>query len=110
VRAGADNQVNDFNNHAHWNVPGFIGEFNDFGYPASTWEYTKTRWDGAGLSWTMWAYKATHGLLPDSWGLYDPWFWPVTPNISIDSTATIASAWQQWRTTVSFRRNNSIGM
>jgi endoglucanase len=110
VRAGADNQVNDFNNHAHWNVPGYIGEFNDFGHPASTWEYTKSRWDGAGLSWTMWAYKATHGLLPDSWGLYDPWFWPVTPNISIDSAATISSAWQQWRTTVSFRRNNSIGM
>jgi endoglucanase len=110
VRTGSDNQVNDFNNHASWNVPGFIGEFNDFGYPAATWQYTKSRWDGAGLSWTMWSYKATHGLVPDSWGLYDPTYWPTTPNISSDSAATITSDWQQWKTSTSFGRNNNIGM
>jgi hypothetical protein len=57
-----------------------------------------------------WSYKATHGLVPDSWGLYDPTFWLVTPNISTDSATTISNAWIQWRSTTSFGRNNTIGM
>lgn len=109
VRAGSDNQVNDFNNHASWNVPAFIGEWNDFQYGASTWNYTRSRWDGAGISWAMWAYKTTHWLNPDNWGLYGPTYWPTTPNLSTDSAAAISSAWQQWRTTTSFARNNNMG-
>ena len=33
VTQGSVNQVNDFNNHASYNVPDFIGEWNDMGYP-----------------------------------------------------------------------------
>lgn len=110
VQNGANNQVNDFNNHASWNVPGYIGEFNNFGNGSTLWRNVINTYNNAGLSWTMWTYKASHGLVPDSWGLYDPTFWPTTPNISTDSAATISSNWQQWRTTNAFGRNNTIGM
>jgi endoglucanase len=58
----------------------------------------------------MWSYKATHGLVPDSWGWYDPTYWPTTPNISSDASGTIISDWQQWLTTTSFGENTSIDM
>lgn len=110
VRAGTDKQVNDFNNHASWNVPGYVGEFNDFGNPASTWQYTVNAYNNAGLSWTMWSYKATHGLSTDSWGFYNPTFWPQTPNISTDTQAGIASKWAQWTTANAFAKNPALGI
>jgi aryl-phospho-beta-D-glucosidase BglC (GH1 family) len=110
VQQGATNQVNDFNNHAGYNVPGYVGEFNDFGYPASTWQFTTNAWNAAGLSWTVWSYKATAGLIPNSWGLYDPNHWATTPNISSDSAATIAADWQQWTTPATFSLNTALGL
>jgi len=110
VETGSNNQVNDFNNHASWNVPGFIGEFNDFNYGAGTWQYSMNAYNAAGLSWTIWNYKATNGLVPNDWGWFDPTFWPTTPNISTDSSATISSDWQQWKTTNSFGVNTTIGI
>src|ERR1700733_142996 len=110
VQQGATNQVNDFNNHASYNVPGYVGEFNDFGYPASTWQFTTNAWNAAGLSWTVWSYKATAGLIPNSWGFYDPNHWATTPNISTDSAATIAADWQQWTTPATFSLNTSLGL
>jgi len=110
VQQGATNQVNDFNNHASYNVPGYVGEFNDFGYPASTWQFTTNAWNAAGLSWTVWSYKATAGLIPNSWGLYDPNHWATTPNISTDSAATIAADWQQWTTPATFSLNTALGL
>ena len=76
VEAGTRKQVDDFNNHANWNVPGLIGEFNDFGNGPATWQYSVKAYNDAGLSWTMWSYKAARGLLPNSWGYYDPTFLP----------------------------------
>jgi endoglucanase len=110
VEQGSTNQVNDFNNHASYNVPGYIGEFNDFGYGAGAWQFSTNAYNNAGLSWTMWAYKATNGLIPDSWGFYDPTFWATTPNISTDSAATIAADWQQWTTPATFAQNTSLGI
>jgi len=110
VRAGITNQVNDFNNHANYNVPGYIGEFNAFGNATGTWQFATTSFNQAGLSWTPWAYKATQGLIPNNWGLYDPTFWPITPNISTDSAATIAADWQQWTTSSSFALNTSLAL
>ncbi|WP_263366758.1 glycoside hydrolase family 5 protein [Edaphobacter bradus] len=110
VEQGSTNQVNDFNNHANYNVPGYIGEFNDFGYGSGTWNFSVSAYNKGGLSWTMWAYKATHGLNPDSWGFYDPTYWPTTPNISTDSASTITADWQQWKTTNSFGLNTSLGL
>lgn len=110
VEQGSTNQVNDFNNHASYNVPGYVGEFNDFGYGASAWDFSTNAYNNGGLSWTMWAYKATDGLIPDSWGFYDPTFWASTPNISTDSAATIAADWQQWTTPATFALNTSLGL
>ncbi len=110
IEAGSDNQVTDFNNHKSWNVPDYIGEWNDLGYGAACYDYSINDYNSDGMSWTMWAYKATDGLLPDGWGCYDPIYWPPTPNISKDSASTISSDWQQWQTTVSFGVNASVGL
>lgn len=110
VEQGSTNQVSDFDNHSSYNVPGYIGEFNDFGYGAGAWQFSTNAYNAAGLSWTMWAYKATHGLNPDSWGFYDPSYWPTTPNVSTDSEATILSDWAQWQTPTSFTLNTSLGI
>jgi endoglucanase len=110
VEQGSTNQVNDFNNHASYDVPGYIGEFNDFAYGAGAWQFSTNAYNNAGLSWTMWAYKATDGLIPDSWGFYDPTYWATTPNISTDSAATISADWQQWATPTTFAQNTSLGL
>jgi endoglucanase len=110
IEAGADNQVTDFHNHLTWNVPDYIGEWNNMGMGAACYDYSINAYDQAGMSWSMWAYKATHGLIPDGWGWYDPTHWPETPNLKSDSAAAILNDWQQWRTTVSFGLNSSVGL
>ncbi len=110
IEAGADNQVTDFHNHLAWNVPDYIGEWNNMGMGAACYDYSINAYDKAGMSWSMWAYKATNGLLPDGWGWYDPTHWPETPNLKSDSAAVIVNDWQQWRTTVSFGLNSSVGL
>jgi endoglucanase len=110
IEAGADNQVADYHNHLSWNVPDYIGEWNNLGYGAACYDYSINAYNNAGISWSMWAYKATHGLVPDGWGWYDPTYWPTTPNITSDSASTIVADWQQWRTTTSFGVNPSVGL
>lgn len=110
VEAGSDNQVTDFANHLSWNVPDYVGEWNDMGNGAACYDYSISDYNHAGISWTMWAYKATAGLLPNGWGWYDPTYWTTTPNVSKDSAATIANDWQQWRTANSFGINASVGL
>jgi endoglucanase len=110
IEQGATNQVNDFNNHASYNVPGYVGEFNDFGGGSAPWKFSINAWNAAGLSWTMWSYKAIAGLNPNSWGFYDPSRWATTPDISTDSAATIAADWQQWTTPTTFSLNTSLGI
>ncbi|HEY1789547.1 MAG TPA: cellulase family glycosylhydrolase [Verrucomicrobiae bacterium] len=109
IEGGSDNQVKDFDNHLSWNVPDYIGEWNDMGAGAACYDYSINDYNKPGLSWTMWAYKATAGLVPNGWGWYDPTNWPTTPNVSSDSAATIAADWKQWRTTTSFETNTSVG-
>ncbi|MGO8672109.1 MAG: glycoside hydrolase family 5 protein [Capsulimonadaceae bacterium] len=108
VEAGAQNQVNDFINHRSWNVPAYIGEFNDMGNGPACSGYTNDLYDNSNISWTMWSYKATHGLNPDSWGFYDPTRWPATPNIEKNSAATIAADWSQWTTPAAFALNTTV--
>ena len=110
IEAGSDNQVADFHNHLSWNVPGYIGEWNDMGQGAVCYDYSINDYNNAAMSWSMWAYKATDGLIPDGWGWYDPAYWPSTPNIAADSAATIANDWLQWRTTTSFGVNSAVGL
>ncbi len=110
IEAGADNQVTDFHNHLSWNVPDYIGEWNNMGMGAACYDYSINAYEKAGMSWSMWAYKATNGLVPDGWGWYDPIYWPTTPNLKSDSAATIVNDWQQWKTTTSFGLNPSVGL
>lgn len=109
VTQGAVNQVNDFNNHSSYDVPGYIGEWNDFQYSSSVWQGSVNDYNNGGESWTFWAYKATSGLNPNGWGLYNPTHWATTPNVSTDSAATILADWQQWTTANTFAFNNTLG-
>jgi hypothetical protein len=110
VEAGSDGQVSDFDNHLSWNVPGYVGEWNDMSQGAAVYDYSINDYNRSGMSWSMWAYKATDGLLPDGWGWYDPTYWPTTPNISTDSITTISNDWTKWRTTTSFGINSAVGL
>jgi len=111
VEAGSQDQVDYFDSHLSWNVPGYVGEFNDMLSDPACWDYSINLYNSAGMSWTMWAYKAADGLLPDNWGWYDPAsYMPPAPNISNDSASTIYSDWQQWQTPTAFGINSSIGL
>ena len=110
IEAGADNQVADFHNHLAWNVPVYVGEWNNMGMGAACYDYSISAYDQAGMNWSMWAYKATAGLVPNGWGWYDPTYWPTTPNLKADSAAAIVNDWTQWRTTTSFGINPSVGL
>ena len=105
VETGTTNQITDFQNHASWNVPAYIGEFNDFSpgsNPTSVWQDAVRRYDANNMSWSMWSYKAIHGTVGDSWGVYDPvGTVPVGPNIQTDPAATIQNSTGRNATTAS---------
>ena len=88
----------------------YVGEWNNMGTGAACYKYSINAYDNSGMSWSMWAYKATDGLLPDGWGWYDPTYWPPKPNLKSDSASTIVNDWQQWKTTTSFGLNSSVGL
>ncbi len=106
VQRGADNQVADFNGHkAAYDVPCYIGEFNDFGY-GDAWGHSVGAFNADGMGWSSWSYKATHGPGPDSWGLYDPnGAWTTVPNIATDSSGAISADWSKWTTANTFSSN-----
>ena len=109
VEQGSVNQVTDFNNHSSWNIPGYIGEWNDMGYAASVYQYSVSEYNNAGLSWTMWAYKGTDGLNPNGWAMYGPKAWVTTPNISTSTEAQIIADWAEWTTANDFTLNTDLG-
>ena len=105
VENGAVNQVNDFKNHQSWNVPDYIGEFNDFANGSDVWQFTTNQYNSNNINWTVWAYKSTQG----NWGLYETKSnLPPVPNIQSDSAATIAADWSQWTTANAFVLNPTL--
>lgn len=110
IKAGADRQASDFASHAGWNVPGYIGEFNDFQGDASVWKYSIDAFNAAGLSWTAWSYKAVNGVAPNHWGWYDPTRWPQRPDVAVDSASEIARKWGLWTTGATFGKNTALGL
>jgi len=108
VEQGSVNQVTDFNNHSSYDCPDYIGEWNDMGLGASVYEYSYNEYVNNGISNTIWAYKATAGLTPNGWGVYDPSSWKTTPNVSTSSEATIISDWAEWTTSNAFVKNSGI--
>ena len=110
ILAGSAAQVTDLNNHTAWNVPGYIGEFNDFSAGAAIWQQSINSYNKSGLSWTMWSYKAANGVAPNPWGWYDPVRWPQRPNVSTDSAAEIARKWGLWSSAATFGKNTALGV
>jgi aryl-phospho-beta-D-glucosidase BglC (GH1 family) len=108
VEQGSANQITDFNNHASYNVPDYIGEWNDMGYD-SAYQYSYDLYTTNGISSTMWAYKGTDGLNPNGWAMYGPTYWATTPNVSTDSEAAIAADWGEWTTAGTFALNSGLG-
>jgi len=110
VEAGTNNQVSDFQNHASYDVPDYVGEFNDFGTGSSTWQYTLEQYDNNNISWSFWSYKATAGTASsqNSWGLYDPVNNLATPNIQSATTTTITQDWSNVTTAGSFAINTML--
>src|SRR5215475_11297067 len=92
VENGTLNQVNDFQNHQSWNVPGYMGEFNDFANGTDVWEFTTNPYN---INWTVCAYKSSQG----NWGLCETKsnLLPV-PNVQSNSATTIAADWSQCTT------------
>ena len=103
VQAEVNKQTSDFHNHASWNTPDYIGEFQGYG-TGSAWQYAVTQFNTNGMSWSTWAYKATNGTVGDSWGIYDPTnsSSPPKPNLQSDSSSTISNDWSQWKTATAF--------
>jgi aryl-phospho-beta-D-glucosidase BglC (GH1 family) len=108
VQAGSQNEVNEFNNYASYNVPDYIGEWNDMGYNSS-YQYSYNLYNSNGISSTMWAYKGTDGLNPNGWAMYGPSYWPTTPNVSTATAAQIAADWAGWTTSSAFALNTGLG-
>ncbi len=48
IETGADNQVTDFRNHLSWNVPDYVGEWNNMGAGAACYDYSINAYDQAG--------------------------------------------------------------
>ena len=112
IMAGVDNQVSDFKNHQSWNVPAYIGEFNEFSAgpnPTGVWEYAVQQFDTNQMNWSAWTYKAIAGGVPNNWGLYDPvGTWPAIPNILSNSVSTISNRWSRWNTPAAFGINPEL--
>lgn len=105
VENGSVNQVNMFKNHASWNVPDYVGEFNDFQYGTDVWQFTANQYNNNNINWTVWSYKSTQG----NWGLYETNSnRPPVPNIQTDSASTISNDWSQWTTANAFFLNPTL--
>lgn len=101
-QAETDKQVADYQNHLSWNVPAFIGEFNNHG-TAAAWQYAIPLYNQNHIGWANWAYKATAGGVGNAWGIYDPTgTWPPVPNIQTDAATTISNKWARWSTAGAF--------
>jgi hypothetical protein len=93
-----------------WKVPCYVGEFNLFG-DQDAWRHALAGYDAAGVSWTLWSYKAIASG-DNSWGVYTtrPGKVPRIPNLATDSAEAIRSAWQGWATTSdSYALNPMLG-
>lgn len=105
-----DKVISNFEKYKKWSVPCYIGEFNFFEHEAA-WKYGIEKFNEYGISWTTWAYKATHGSPNDSWGIYDPKSGveaPAIPSLETDSYETIAEKWRLWTTENAFDVNTML--
>ena len=103
VENGAAAQVTDFNQHASYNVPAYIGEFNAFGTGSAAWQAVVSDFNNANMSWSAWTYKSTATSGKDGWSLYGlTGASPAIPSVATDTSSTISSDWSSWGSTSSF--------
>ncbi len=105
-RKGVDFQVSEWKKANSLGVPMLMGEFNLMA-SEDAWHYALEQFNSAGVSWTFWSYKATHGTGSDSWGLYNP-VKKDAPNLLTDDAATIRAKWQAVETGTSFALNPTL--
>jgi len=108
TRQGATAQVADFNAHADYDCPGYIGEFNTVSTSTQAWKASIDQYRVAGLSWTVWSYKSAGPGATNFWGMYVPSAHPVTPDVMTDTPEVIASDWQSLKTEASFSQNKPM--
>lgn len=109
VETGAKDRVASVNAHRAWDIPAYVGEFNNFGGGSTgrdTWWRVLSYYNDDDINWTAWTYKANHGTGDDSWGLYNPKTpAPPVPDLQHDDAATIEADWKQWTTSNAYALN-----
>ncbi len=103
--ASVENVLKDVENHRSWNVPVYVGEFNMMAQEKA-WDAAVKKFSAAGIHWTIWSYKATHGTDSDSWGVINPKQpMPAKPDIQHNSADEIEKRWVAWNTEDAFAVN-----
>jgi aryl-phospho-beta-D-glucosidase BglC (GH1 family) len=100
---GVDFHVAEWQRNKKQGVPAYMGEFNLMGVEKA-WHHALKQYSEAGMHWSFWSYKATHGTGSNSWGLYNPRK-KDAPNLLTDSAETIRAKWQAIDTDTSFALN-----
>ncbi len=100
---GMDFQIKEWEAHKTQGVPAYMGEFN-FMAREEAWAHGLAAMNRAGMHWTLWSYKATHGTGSDSWGLFNP-TGQDAPDLQKDDLETIRAKWKAVRTEQSFALN-----
>ena len=91
-------QLADISAHSSYDVPVYIGEFNDFGCGQSCEETLGQLFNTAGLSWTKWSYKSFAGANFGVYSCHPTVATVAAPRIRTDSLATITAAWTNMTT------------
>ena len=112
-----DNKVNDTKNHASWNVPSIVGEFES----GSILNYTLNMYNKNNIGWIMWTYKGTNkdGSGPSGWYMYhsvatdegnENYAYNTTPRVDPenDSYDQIWQKYSRMRTDDSFMKNDVL--
>lgn len=125
--SAAQGQITDWDNHASWDTPDYIGEFNpgtsstDSNTGLTYWQDVVNLYSSNGVAWSVWTYKAGGGATEgsgnwnDNWGLYQPnqsvsvpTTMIPTPAIATSSSATIQSDWAALTTANYFVLNTNV--
>jgi len=105
----ASRAIRDLAEHAVWDVPGYIGEFNGLNAMPGAFAAMVRAFDTARMSWTAWTYKSSdNGQSMNYWGWIEPTTRIERPDPARDDAWTIEHDWQGWRTDGRFSLNPSF--
>ncbi|CZT30148.1 glycoside hydrolase family 5 protein [Pseudomonas cerasi] len=111
INAKTDAAIADYQAHANYDVPGFVGEFNPQQTDPEPWRHAIEQYNQAGLSWAVWTYKSINGSVGrDYWGWYAVDTWRMRPKLDEDSFEQIQHKWTAWTTEAHFAPNSGLGI